>query len=186
MLLEYNYDNGNKILEAFKNSELATLNINTVKTKDSDDKVKFVMEYTLIKDYPEERQAAIRDILANSLSERLQLVNVLNKFIENQILDNVNSFNVKFNTVKVRKCEIFYSFSFGNKVGISSNQGETSNIKDLITCLEKFDHIATEMGIANQSTENIYRKEGTGRSKKYVPLTFKEVNDILRQSLGED
>ena len=186
MLLEYNYDNGHKILEAFKNSELATLNISTVKEKDSNDKVRFVMEYTLIKDYPEERQAAIRDILANSLSERLQLVNILNKFIENQILDNVNNFSLKFNTVKVRKCEIFYSFSFGSKVGIGSNQGETSSLKDLTTCLEKFDHIIIDMGIANQSTDSIYRREGTGRSKKYIPLTFKEVSDILRQSLVED
>ena len=113
MILEYNYDKGNTVLEYFKQSKLATLDIKTTK---ENGETKFVMEYTFVEDYPEPRQNLIREVLANSLPERLQLANVLNQFIENQILDNVNDFTLRFNAVKVRKCEITYSSSYKQAV----------------------------------------------------------------------
>ena len=176
MILEYNYDKGNYILDLFKNAELATLNIKKVKGGDED---KFVMEYTLTSDYSEDRQAAIKQVLSESLSERLQLANVLNQFIENQILNNVVDFSLKFNAVKVRKCEITYSSSYKQAVQ------NISTIQELVSCLERLDRIVTEMGIADQATDNIYRREGNGRNKKYVQLTIKEISDTLRQSLVE-
>lgn len=177
MILEYSYDKGNKVLDLFKKSELATLNIRKVKDGDED---KFVMEYTLISDYAETRQTAIKELLSESLAERLQLANVLNQFIENQILNNVIDFSLKFNAVKVKKCEITYSSSYKQAVQ------NISLLQELTNCLERYEHIVTKMGIADQATSNIYRREGTGRNKKYVPLTIKEVSDTLRQSLAED
>ena len=174
MILEYSYDKGNKILDLFKKAELATLEIK--KVKDCNES-KFVMEYTLISDYAEARQLAIKEVLSQSLAERLQLANVLNQFIEAQTLNNVNDFSLKFNAVKVKKCEISYSSSY--KQGVQN----VSLLEELTNCLERYDRIVTEMGISDQQTSNIYRKEGSGRNKKYIPLTMCEVGCVLRQSL---
>lgn len=182
MILEYSYDKGNLILEYFKKSELASLNIKTIKPTKKGDETKFVMEYTFIKDYPEPKQNLIRKVLAESLPERLQLTNVLNQFLENQILDAVNDFSLRFNAVNVRKCEISYSSSY-NAV---KSAAPKNLLNDLTKCLERFDYIVTEMGIADQATTNIFKKEGSGRNKKYVPLTIKDVGNTLRQSLMEE
>ena len=197
MILEYNYDKGNEILDYFKQSKLASLDIKTVKERKPDGETKFVMEYTLVEDYPEPRQSLIREVLADSLPERLQLTNVLNQFIENQILNNVNDFSLKFNAValtspvprmngefnavKVRKCEITYSSSYKQSVAKSE-----SSTEELVKCLEKLDRIITNMGITDQPTANIFRREGTGRNKKHIPLTIGEVATTLRQSLMEE
>lgn len=177
MILEYSYDKGNKILDLFKKSELATLEIK--KVKDSND-YKFVMEYTLVSDYVESRQEAIKELLSESLAERLQLANILNQFIENQILNNVVDFSLKFNAVKVKKCEITYSSSYKQAVQ------NVNLLQELTNCLERLDYIVTEMGIADQTTDNICRREGNGRSKKYTPLTIREIANTFRQSLLED
>jgi hypothetical protein len=180
MILEYSYDNGNMILDYFKQSKLATLDIKTVRERRPDGDVKFVMEYTLVEEYPELRQELIKEVLADSLPERLQLANVLNKFIENQILDNVNDFSLKFNAVQVRKCEITYSSSYKQAVK------DTNLTQELIKCLEKYDRIVTEMGIADQPTKNLFKREGSGRNKKYTLATIQEVGNALRQSLMEE
>lgn len=176
MILEYNYDNGNKILSLFKESKLATLDIKTVR---DNEETKFVMEYSLIEDYPEARQDIIRKVLDDSLSERLQLVNVLNKFIENQILENVIDFSLKFNTVKVSKCEIAYSYSYKQSATTS-----ISSIAELTKCLEKYDRLVTEMGIADQVTP-VFKRDGGGKSKKYSQLTIGEISDVLRQAIED-
>lgn len=182
MILEYSYDKGNLILDYFKQSKLASLDIKTVK---EDGETKFVMEYTLVEDYPEPRQTLIREVLADSLPERLQLANVLNQFIENQILNNVNDFSLKFNAVKVRKCEMNYSSSY-KQAAVTAKSAGSYTVADLEKCLENLDRIVTEMGIADQATANIFKREGTGRNKKYIPLTIKEVASTLRQSLVEE
>lgn len=182
MILEYSYDKGNQILDYFKQSKLASLDIKTIK---EDGDTKFVMEFTLVEDYPEPRQTLIKEVLADSLPERLQLTSVLNQFIENQILNNVNSFSLKFNTVKVRKCEINYSSSY-KQATVTTKSTDSYTIADLNKCLESFDRIVTRMGIADQPTANVFRREGTGRNRKYVPLTMQEIATTLRQSLVEE
>lgn len=175
MLLEYNYDKGNKVLEMFKNSELAFLNIS--QGKEVEGKPVFVMEYALINDYPEPKQNLIRKALAESLPERLQLTDILNQFVEHQSLNSVTKFSLRFNAVNVRKCEISYSSSFANK------QSSVNLCDELVSCLEKYDYIVTQMGIAGQEVSGVYRREGTGRNKKYIPLTIQDVGNILRHSL---
>lgn len=175
MILEYNYDNGNKILDLFKESKLATLDIKPIQDGEN---VKFAIEYTLIEDYPEARQELIKKVLNDSLSERLQLVNVLNKFIENQILKNVKSFCLKFNTVKVNKCEISYSASYKQSLQT------VSPIAKLTQCLEEYDRLVIEMGIADQVTP-VFKRDGGGKSKKYSQLTIGEISDVLRQAIED-
>ena len=181
MILEYSYDKGNFILDLFQKAELATLEIKTLKEKGIDGETMFVMEYTLVEDYQEPRRKMIKEVLSESLAERLQIVTLLNQFIENQIQNNVNNFYLKFNAVKVKRCEISYSSSYKQ-----AQPQKINLLKELIGCLEKYDRIITEMGISNQTTANLYRKEGSGRSKKYIPLTIKDVGNILRHSLMEE
>lgn len=177
MLLEYNYDKGNLVLEMLKKSEIATLNISKAET---DDKAgKYIIDYTFISDYPESKQDTIRKALSDSLPERLRIVNVLNGFIEQQILNNVNNFSLKFNAVNVRKCQISYQTSY------KSSEGSINLLPELINALEKYEYIATKMGIMDQKT-NVYRKEAGSKGKKYTPLTIGEVSKTLRQSLMED
>ena len=176
MILEYNYDKGNFVLDLLKKSEIATLTISENKTEDGI--IRYVMDYTLVSDYPEPKQNVIRKALSESLPERLQLVSVLNTFIEQQILNNVNSFSLKFNALNVRKCQISYSYSYKSQVE------DVSLLPELIKTLERYEYIATKMGVMDQET-NVFRKEGGGKSKKYTPLTIGEVSKILRQSLME-
>lgn len=177
MILEYNYDNGNKVLDLFKESKLATLNIKTIR---NDDETKFVMEYTLIEDYSSKLQEAIRKVLDSSLAERLQLVGVLNDFIENQILNNVIDFSLKFNTVHVNKCEISYSFS--HKQAVENNN---NSVLELVKCLEQYDRLITKMGIADQEVPGIFKRTGSGKSKKYTQLTIGTISDALRQAIED-
>jgi hypothetical protein len=180
MILEYNYDNGNLVLDLFKKAALATLEIKTV--TDCDD-TRFVMEYTLIEDYPELRQEMIRQALSESLNERLQLSNVLNQFMENAILDNVKAFYLNFNAVKVRKCQIRYSSSYGTNAKAAAPK---SNIVNLEQCLEQFDRIVIDMGAGAQTVPGIFKREGSGRNKKYVPLTISDLAAALRHALTEE
>jgi len=182
MILEYNYDNGNLVLDLFKKSALATLEIKTVQEKRIDAPLRFVMEYTLVEDYPEDKQVAIRKILSESLNERLQTVNVINKFIENAILNNVKAFNLSFNTVMVRKCEIFYSSSYG----ANSVATPQSDIAKLTQCLEQFDSIITSMGVAQETVPGVFKREGTGKNKKNVPLNIADLAAALRHALVEE
>ena len=175
MMLEYNYDNGIAILDHFKKSELATLYIKTIKTMD---KSKFVMEYTLVNDYPEHAQEKIKLILSNSLSDRLQLINVLEQFIENVTLNNVNNFSLRFNALVRKKCELNYSFSYK----VNKDSKHAYSINDLIECLETYDRIVTEMGIHSQEIPKVFKKN-SGKNKKLTPVTIKEIGDILRKSL---
>lgn len=177
MILEYNYDKGNIVLEHFKKSELATLEIKTVK---ENDETKFVMEYTYVEDYPEQKQKLIRTALSNSLSQRLSLCNIINQFIENEILNNVKDFNLKFNAVNTHKCEISYSSSF------LSTFKNVNQILEMTKCLEKLEDIMLKMGIHDQPTKNIYKKVGNGRNKKYSALTIQDIVSTLRHSLLEE
>ena len=173
MILEYNYDNGMSILEYIKKSELVTLTIK--QTKDSNQK--FVMSYTLISDYSEKSQDIIKEVLSNSLEDRLQLINILNQFIENQSLGNVNSFCLDFNSLSSKKkCEIYYSSSY------KTNEQKDNPIQELIQCLENYDSIVTKMGIHSQEVPKVFKK-CNGKGKKFAPVTFKELGDILRTSL---
>lgn len=181
MILEYSYDNINHVLDLFKQSALATLDIKTVTEKNNNPR--FVMEYTLVNDYNEARQDLIRKVLVESLNERLQLTNILNQFIENVIQNNVKSFTLSFNAVQVRKCQIRYSSSFGT---VGNTVTPQSNIAKLTQCLEQFDRIIVDMGVATQTIPGVFKKDGAGKSKKHVALTIQELSDVLRHALTEE
>lgn len=179
MILEYSYDKANKVLEHFKNGDIAYLSIQQ-KVKGSECESVFVIEYTLITDYPEPKQNLIRTALSHSLPLRLDVIHLLNKFIENQIIDNVSEFYLTFNAVSVQKCTIDYRFTCKSKVNDACKHVELSN------CLDKLDSLITKMGVSDVTLENIFKKEGNSRSKKYTRLTISEISKSLRNILTEE
>lgn len=176
MILEYSYDKANEVLALFKDSKIATLNI---QPKSTDEGVVYVMEYTLVDGYVENKRNDMRRVLNESLPERLRIAELLNDFIEHQALDNVKEFKLSFNVVDVRKCEITYSASFGQEAN------NMSDIKQLQRCLEQFDSIITRMGVSDIAVPNVFRKEGSGKNRKNTPLTVREIGETLRRALME-
>ena len=176
MLLEYSYDKCNVIIEDFKNSNIASLSITKTETN------AFVMDYTLISELSEAKQTAVRQVLSESLEQRLEIVSVLNDFIEAQILDAVNSFEFRFNAINVRnKCELVYSFSFKSI--------PTDDTKPLLVelekCLEHYDLLVTKLGVADCEIKDVFTRTASTRNKKYVPLTMKDFCDSIRTELAK-
>lgn len=178
MILEYNYDKAVKVLEHFKNGDIAYLSIKP-QVKGSEGESKFAMEYTLITDYPEPKQNLIRIALSNSLPLRLDIVSLLNKFIENQVIDNISEFYLTFNAVSVQKCEVDY------RLTCKSIANDACKHTELANCLDRFDSLITKMGVADTKVESVFKKEGGNRSKKYTQLTVSEISGILRTMLSE-
>lgn len=176
MILEYNYDKANKVLELFKESKLATLNI---QPKEHEGEPTFIMEYTLIDDYAEKKQHDMRRVLMQSLPERLRVAQLLNDFIEHQALKNVKEFTLQFNIVDVHKCEVTYSASFGDEAN------DISDVKQLQNLLEQYDLLITKMGVGDITVPNVLRREGGGKNRKYVPLTVRDIEKALRSAIME-
>lgn len=178
MLLEYSYDKVNKVIDLFRKSAVASLSI---KKAGHLSNPKYVMEYRLVEEFDGPKQNRIIEALNNSLVERLNIVSVLNTFIEKQSLDLVNDFSLSFNAIGVKECQIDYSFSYKN-----TPEDTACPIVELEQCLENYDRLITKLGVADQTVPNIYKREGTGRSKKNIPVTLQEVSCILRQALASE
>lgn len=177
MILEYSYDKANEILTLFKDSKLATLNI---QPKTSDGETVYIMEYTLIDSYVESKRDNMRKVLVESLPERLRVAELLNEFIEHQSLNNVEKFSLTFNIVDVLKCEVTYSASYGQEAK------SVSDIKQLQNCLEQYDLLITRMGVSDITVPGIFRKEGNGKNRRNVQLTIKEIGEALKHALMEN
>lgn len=172
MILEYSYDKANEVLDLLNKSQIASLTV--TKAEDT-----YVMEYTEISEYPEAKQSLIRKVLSEALPQRLKLVNLMNQFVEKQILGLVDDFTIKFNAVNVRQCEFKYSYGFNDSV-IQKQEP----IQIIETYLEQLERTVINMGASEQQVP-AYRKEGTGRNKKYVQLTMQEFIATIRKTLEE-
>lgn len=174
MILEYNYDKAMKVLELLKHNELANLMIS-----ETGDGIP-VMEYKLINEYPGYIQRQIRRTLEEAMARRLQLIELLNNFIVSKAANEEIHLNLTFNAVSVRKCKIEYSYE-GRLLKATDEQ---NTLKALNACLERIDSLLVSMGVSSQKID-VFRKEGSGRGKKYIPLTLKDFTCIVRKSLEE-
>lgn len=174
MLLEYSYDNATKVLELMQNSAVASLRIT------EQDNV-CVLEYTLVKDYSEAQQNVIRRTLAESMPKRLALISLLHDFIVTKSAGKDIHLNLVFDAVSVKQCEVVYSLH-GHPL---LREVEENNVEELRRCLERYDDLILRMGIANQKIPNVYRKEGSGKSKKTTQLTLRDFCTLLREALRE-
>jgi len=173
MIVEYNYDEGMKVLDLLKKSELATLEVQKGETDG------FVMEYTTISEYDKATQCGIRKTLSNALPKRVRLMNLFNQFIEKEALGEVDVFSVSMNANRdTLKCTISSSFG-GHPIT------PASSVETLQDSLEKFTVALTNMGSTDLLTP-AYKREGSGRNRKYVQLTLGDLVDIIRTAMNSE
>lgn len=176
MLLEYSYDKFNDIIDKFEKSEVASLDIT------QSDSGAFVMSCVLIDELPEPKQNLVRAALAASLPDRIEILNVLNQFMEVQIMDGVNSFSLHFNAINVKeKCEISYFSSFKP---VMEDTGK-SLLVELEKCLEHYDLLVTKLAVSDVEIENVFTRTSGSRNKKYVPVTLSDFGNVIRKELAK-
>lgn len=173
MILEYSYEKATKVLELFKESKIASLDI----TEGGDSTI---MEYTLIDEYPVHMQRQIRNTLAGIMPRRLQLIEFLNNYIVTKSSGVDIKLELHFNAVSLKKAKIDYSYTGGPLLKSS----ELDNLQALKACLDRVDQLVIAMGVSSQELD-VYKKDRSGRNKKYVPVTLRDFGFIFRKALEE-
>lgn len=174
MLLNYNYDNANKVLAMFNEGKLATLNIERPVSNEK----KFVMNYTLVTEYPSDYQMKIKRAMSNpnSYPVRIKVTELFNQFIENQATDTVIEFSLYFTAVDSLICKCTSKCQFGgNNDCVTGEQIEE--------CIDDLDGIITKLGIGSVKVDNWFKKEGAGKNKRNVPLTLTDLSIMIRHAL---
>lgn len=177
MILEYSYDSAIKILELLKSGNIVTLSIDN---SEIEGRKSFIIDYTTLDCYSEINQQQITETMLHSLPERLNTIKKFQLFLENQILNNVESFNLKFNAFKVRKCELVYDYRFKEAI---ASQSQPNFIEEMIGCLERFENLMIKAGVGGTETDIYFKEANNGKSKKYIKLTLAEVSEAMRKEL---
>lgn len=173
MIVEYSYDNAMEVLDLLKQSQIATLEVRNVEGTG------YVMEYTTLSEYSDELQTRISRTLRNGLAQRINLMNVFNQFIEKEALNEVKVFSVSMDANRdVIKCTLTHSFT-GTPIT------PASSVVTLKESLEKISVAVTNMGATDLQTA-AYKREGTGRNRKYVQLTLGDLVSIIREALKDE
>ena len=174
MILEYSYDNALKVLNLLKTSQIATL---FIKEKNNI----CAIDFTLISDYPEPKQANIRPALNESMAERIAINSLFNNFMVSKLAGKNVRLELNFNAVNVRKCEITYKLD-GEKLIKAQDE---NYILELTNCLERYEHLITQLGVSDYVLDSVFKKEGSGRGKKTVPITLKDLSSITRRMINK-
>jgi len=169
MITEYNYDNAMKVLEQFKDSNIATLYI-------KNENGICVMEYTLVESYHPELRDKISARLRTVMPQRLGLIKILNDFIITRTVDPSVSLNLEFNAVESDKPKILYT--------LNGNMLQSEDYVGLLDkCMNKIDFLTGKLGIGNLPVDGLFRKIGTGKGRKHIPVTVKDVICALNKTV---
>ena len=57
------------------------------------------------------------------------------------------------------------------------------NYGDMQKALERVEKLSVELGIINTPLGNVFRKEGSGRNKKQIPLTVNDFIQVMRRAV---
>ena len=173
MIYEYTYDIGMKVLQLFKEDKLATL---TIEMTDG----KFVVDYTLKSEYDKEDRERIYANYRNNLSKRIDVVDILNEFIEMQATDRVKVFTMDLDATGENgiKCKVSRAYT-GDPIT------PASATEDVEKTLSRLEAELCNTG-ANALKINAYScaKAGKG-NKKYTQLTLGDLLEIIRESMRE-
>ena len=172
MLLEYSYDNATKVLELLKRNEVVTLSI-------AEQMDTLVIEYTLLSDYPETKQNRIKKVLENSMTKRLSLITLLDSFIITKSEGKDTRLKLNFNALHFPVAELAYRL-VGHPL-ITEQMHD--NYGDMQKALERVEKLSVELGIINTPLGNVFRKEGSGRNKKQIPLTVNDFIQVMRRAV---
>lgn len=172
MLLEYNYDSATDILELLKQNQIASLQL-----KEKDGTV--AIEYRLISEFPQSVQAKAQQVLSEALNDRLYLVKLWNDFFISKAAGCDVHLTIKFSAVYVEELQFTHRL-VGNLI---YSVPENTEYEKLQHCLSTLEETMTHMGIHGQQLVNVYRKEGSGRSKKHIPMTLGDLIFYVRKAV---
>lgn len=190
MILYYTYDKMKKIIEMFEREEICSIKIEKVpgllNTKDS-----YSIEYIRFSELSGSVLENARKIFELCLPERIRVMQMLNDFIEHSLVNAVKNFDLIFKTDCVNYRVFNYTIQFDDISNIASapeiKEHEyiqpKDNMKRLLQALSYYDDVVLDMGIANQKIPNVFRKEGTGKNRKSIPVTIKDIGDLVRITL---
>ncbi len=174
MLMQYSYENAMDILDLLKNNKIAQLQVSE---KDG----VIAIDYTLTSNLSYTAQEESNKILETSLNERLYLYKLWHDFIVSKSAGRDVHLDVYFNSVNTNKLD-FSHCVVGNF--IYSDDGNTDYEKAM-HALQILSGMLNKIGISKQQVGNVYRKEGVGRSKKYVPLALDDLVDCLFKAVQQ-
>lgn len=174
MLLQYSYDAAMEVLDLLKENKIARL---TVKEQDG----VTAIEYRLISEFPYQTQVKAQQILSENLHDRLYLVKLWNDFVVSKSAGRDVHLDLKFNVANTEKFEFTHCL-VGNLIYSHAENTEYERVQRLLESLEQ---TLTVMGVHGQQLVNVYRKEGTGRSKKHIPLTLGDLLFYVRKAVEE-
>ncbi len=177
MLLEFSHENANKVLALFNEGNIAQLNVQSVVT---DAGKRFVFNYiTMDSLEPSRKSIAVRVLNhPNSYMTRMRVTELLNQFIENMATNTVVRFGLEFSVLERSVPVLNTQVQFAKP----SNTVKDDDIQD---CIKSLDNVVTKMGIGPIKIAGVFRREGTGKGKKNVPLTVSEIVDELKTILNE-
>lgn len=174
MLLQYSYDNAMEILDLLKANKIGKLHV-------QERNGEIAIEYNLISEYPHPTQVRAQQLLSDNLNERLFLVKLWNDFAISKSAGRDVHISIHFNVIYTKQLEFTHSLS-GN---LLYSTPENTEYEKLQRCLEALERTMTHMGITGQQLVNVYRKEGSGRSKKHIPLTLGDLVFYVRKAVEE-
>lgn len=174
MLLQYNYDVAMDLLELLKKNEIGRL---AVKEKDG----VIAIEYELISKFPHPTQVKAQKLLSENLHDRLYLIKLWNDFVVSKSAGRDVHLDITFNVINTDKFE-FTHLLVGNLIYSKPGNTDYERVNRLLDALE---HTLTHMGVHGQQLVSVYRKEGTGRSKKHIPLTLGDLLFYVRKAIEQ-
>lgn len=172
MLLEYDYDNGMKVLDLLKKNKIATLSI----TEQGNTQL---IEYTLLNDYEPDIQKRIKTTLTNSVNVRLSTISLLDNFIVSKAEWKDTKIKLYFSALKKPVADLAYWLN-GDPLIAESMRDNYSKARKT---LERLHKLSIELGIVNVPLGDVYRKEKNGRNKKYIPLTVNDFIQVMRKAI---
>lgn len=176
MLLEFSHANANKILTLFNEDKIAQLNVQPVTVEG---KRRFMFDYILMDSLDTHRKSVAMKTLSNpnSLMSRMRIIEILNQFIENMATDTVTRFTLEFSVIDRATILLNTQVQF-------AKEANTVTDESVRECFKNLQDIVTKMGIHRAKVEGVFRKEGSGKSKKTVTMTVGEIVDALA-AIGE-
>lgn len=177
MLLEFTHENAMKVLELFNEGNIAQLNVQALPTESGS---RFVFDYVTMDSLDPHNKATAMKTLhhPSSYMTRMRVTEMLNQFIENMATNTVTRFRLEFSVIGRGVAMLNTQVQF-------AKEANTVTDKSIEDCLKDLDAIVTKMGIGPVKVDGVFRREGTGKGKKNVPLSVSEIVDALKVILGE-
>lgn len=177
MVLEFDHQKMEKIIEKFCNGQLATLDIYE---KDGT----YLINYTGTNIYTTEQQAAMKEVLDNNLPIRIKMQTTLTQFLENMVLDNVQKMEFHYSILDTNYIDMRMTLILKDPALVPSREVESDMARMTRLC-KNLDALILDMGITDIPIPGIFRREGAGKNRKYTQQTIGDLTGMIASALEE-